>query len=120
MGRVHAGVVDVDENVGAGEAEVVFRGDGVGIDADGGAGEIVGGAADGGGFDFLDAREAGEGREERGAWSVERTFMTGPKGDVSSLRISRPRAFRSERVESRASGKRRRERAVGRELNFEL
>ena len=67
MVGVHAGVIDVDEDIAAGQAEVVVGGDRVGGDGDAGAAQVIGQHAGAGEFDLLHAGKArARGRAAKG------------------------------------------------------
>src|SRR3989442_15004080 len=66
MGSVHTAIIDIDEDIGAGKAKVIFRCSGIGGSTDDRAAEIVGENAVARGFDLLDAGEAGGGGKKAG------------------------------------------------------
>ena len=102
MVGIHASVVDVDENVGAGQAKIVIWCDCVGGNTDGGAAEVVGGNTHAGQFDLLHTGQTGECREmaRRGT-----NFKHRAEGGTILAHTSRPSWLRVSSVVSRAPGK---------------
>src|SRR5438445_12914317 len=66
MGSVHTAIIDIDEDIGAGKAKVIFRCSGIGGSTDDRAAKIVSENAVARGFDLLDAGESGDGGKKAG------------------------------------------------------